>query len=184
MGFRFRRRTRLFPGVSLNWSKNGLSSISLGGPGATINVPVAREGGTRSTIGLPGTGLSYSHQESVQQRRQRQRQATHPPIPSTEIKLPTTEATIAEVMGVMVGPDHVGDALWNQGLLQKVLDYDDTPRNVREAAFLIRSPEAVELHLRRARGRAATITAAQQILRAAQTVLTYTEAQGWSQSVD
>ena len=91
MGFRFRRRTRLFPGVNLNWSKNGLSSISLGGPGASINVPVAREGSTRSTVGLPGTGLSYSHQESVGQRRQRQRQATQLPIPSTEVTLPSTE---------------------------------------------------------------------------------------------
>ena len=60
MGFRFRKRTRLFPGLYLNWSKNGLSSISLGGPGATVNIPVNREGGARGTVGLPGTGLSYT----------------------------------------------------------------------------------------------------------------------------
>ena len=60
MGWRFRKRTRLFPGLYLNWSKNGLSSISLGGPGATLNVPVNRNGGARGTVGLPGTGLSYS----------------------------------------------------------------------------------------------------------------------------
>ena len=74
MGFRFRKRTRLFPGVNINWSKNGLSSISLGGPGATVNIPVARSGGTRSTVGLPGTGLSYSSEakagRSTSQRRQ------------------------------------------------------------------------------------------------------------------
>ena len=32
-----------------------------------------------------------------------------------------------------------------------MLDHDDTPRNVREAALLVKSPEMGELHLRRAR---------------------------------
>ena len=41
MGFRFRKCTRLFPSVNLNWSKHRVSSISIGGPGASINVPIA-----------------------------------------------------------------------------------------------------------------------------------------------
>ena len=47
MSFRFRKRVRLFPGVALNFSKNGLSSLSLGPRGTTVNVPLARDGGTR-----------------------------------------------------------------------------------------------------------------------------------------
>ena len=59
MGFRFRRSARLGP-LRFNFGKSGLSSISLGGRGASFNIPVARSGGPRSTDGLPGTGLSWS----------------------------------------------------------------------------------------------------------------------------
>jgi hypothetical protein len=43
-----------------NFAKGGLSSISVGGQGASFNIPVARSGGARSTMGLPGTGPSWS----------------------------------------------------------------------------------------------------------------------------
>ena len=32
----------------------------MGGRGASFNIPVARSGGSRTTVGLPGTGLSWS----------------------------------------------------------------------------------------------------------------------------
>jgi len=57
MGFRFRRRVRLLPGVRLNISKSGLSSISAGVRGLTVNI--GRKG-TRTTVGLPGSGVSYT----------------------------------------------------------------------------------------------------------------------------
>jgi hypothetical protein len=59
MPFRFRRSARLGP-LRLNFGKSGLSSISLGGRGTSFNIPVARAGGPRTTVGLPGTGLSWS----------------------------------------------------------------------------------------------------------------------------
>ena len=55
MGFRFRRRLRIMPGIYVNLSKTG-GSLSIGGHGATLNVSRA---GTRTTVGLPGSGLSY-----------------------------------------------------------------------------------------------------------------------------
>jgi len=57
MGWRFRRSFRIIPGLRLNISKRGLSSLSIGGPGATLNVG---RRGVRQTIGIPGTGLSYT----------------------------------------------------------------------------------------------------------------------------
>ena len=175
MGFRFRKRLRLGP-FALNLSKQGLSSLSFGRPGATVNIPLARDGQTRTTVGLPGSGLSYSHEGSKQRSvRERQQQQRHAP------EIPSTEETIQEVMTTLCGPDCVGDALWRQGLLQMVIDYDDTPRNVREAAYLIRSADAVELHLRRARGAAATRAASMEIIRAVQTVLAWTQEMGWSE---
>lgn len=60
MGFRFRRSVKLMPGVRLNFSTRGIST-SLGGRGATVNIS---RRGARATVGMPGTGLSYSTQLS------------------------------------------------------------------------------------------------------------------------
>ncbi|RYZ79759.1 MAG: DUF4236 domain-containing protein [Moraxellaceae bacterium] len=57
MGFRFRKSLKIAPGIKLNIGKKGISSVSIGGRGATVNI---NRKGTRSTIGLPGTGLSHS----------------------------------------------------------------------------------------------------------------------------
>jgi hypothetical protein len=59
MGFRLRRSARLGP-LRFNFFSGGLSSISVGGRGASFNIPVNRSGGPRTTVGLPGTGLSWS----------------------------------------------------------------------------------------------------------------------------
>ncbi|MEI7951362.1 MAG: DUF4236 domain-containing protein [Synechococcaceae cyanobacterium ELA182] len=59
MAYRFRRSARLGP-LRVNFGKGSLSSISVGGRGASFNIPVARSGGPRTTVGLPGTGLSRS----------------------------------------------------------------------------------------------------------------------------
>ena len=179
MGFRFRKRLKLFPGVSLNFSKQGISSLSIGPRGATVNIPLGRSGGSRTTVGLPGTGLSRTEEESIP-RSILERQQAQQPLPT----LPSTEETIQEVLAFMVGPNRVGDALWRQGLVQRVLDYDDTPRSIREAAYLIRSPEAVELHMRRARTGAATRKASLEIIPAVQTVVVWTTEQGWSEQGD
>jgi Protein of unknown function (DUF4236) len=55
MGFRFRKRLRLFPGAWINLSKSG-ASLSVGGHGLTANIG---KGGVQETMGLPGSGLTY-----------------------------------------------------------------------------------------------------------------------------
>lgn len=57
MGFNFRKSLKIAPGVCLNITKKGVSSVSLGGKGARVNLG---KKGTRTTVGMPGTGLSYS----------------------------------------------------------------------------------------------------------------------------
>ncbi|MES1992425.1 MAG: DUF4236 domain-containing protein [Pseudomonadota bacterium] len=57
MGLRFQKRIRLAPGLFLNVSKRGVS-LSYGRPGATVNI--GGKGGPRATVGLPGTGVSYT----------------------------------------------------------------------------------------------------------------------------
>ena len=56
MGFRFYRRIRVAPGFRVNLSKSGLS-VSAGGRGHWLTFG---PGGNRATVGLPGTGLSYT----------------------------------------------------------------------------------------------------------------------------
>jgi hypothetical protein len=55
--FRFRRSIRLFPGVRINLGKRS-ASVSVGVRGA--HVTFGGPQGTRTTVGLPGTGLSYT----------------------------------------------------------------------------------------------------------------------------
>ncbi|MDO9551522.1 DUF4236 domain-containing protein [Rhodonellum sp.] len=50
---RFRRRVRLFPGVTLNFSKTGIST-TVGVPGASLNF---NKQGTFLNTGIPGTGI-------------------------------------------------------------------------------------------------------------------------------
>lgn len=59
MGFRFRKAIKV-GSAQLNLSKSGLSSVSLGKHGASLNIPIMRKGKPRITLGIPGTGLSYS----------------------------------------------------------------------------------------------------------------------------
>ncbi|ECO0584320.1 DUF4236 domain-containing protein [Salmonella enterica subsp. diarizonae] len=57
MGFRFRKRIKIAPGIHINIGKTGITSASIGKAGATLNVG---KKGVKTTVGIPGTGLSYT----------------------------------------------------------------------------------------------------------------------------
>lgn len=75
MGLRFRQRIKIFPGVHLNVSLGGMS-VSMGGPGATINI--GKNMRVRGTVGIPGTGLSY--QSTLDQGLGKKSNATRTPV--------------------------------------------------------------------------------------------------------
>ena len=54
--FRFSKRIKILPGVSINLSKSGVSA-SVGPRGAKVTIG---KRGVRASVGLPGTGMSYS----------------------------------------------------------------------------------------------------------------------------
>jgi hypothetical protein len=57
MGYlRFWRRIKIFPGVILNISKSGIS-LSFGTRGAKVTTGKGKD---RATVGIPGTGISYT----------------------------------------------------------------------------------------------------------------------------
>ncbi|MGA4853975.1 DUF4236 domain-containing protein [Acinetobacter haemolyticus] len=72
MGFNFRKSLKIAPGIRLNITKKGISSVSLGGKGARVNLG---KKGTRTTVGLPGTGLSYSSYSPKQVKKEPVRNA-------------------------------------------------------------------------------------------------------------
>lgn len=61
MSFRFYRRVKIAPGLTLNLSKRGVS-LSAGVPGAKMTFSSR---GIRQTVGIPGTGLFYTKQGTL-----------------------------------------------------------------------------------------------------------------------
>lgn len=57
MGLKFRKSVKIAPGVRLNVSKKS-ASVSVGGKG--FHKTFSTTGKTTTTVGIPGTGLSYS----------------------------------------------------------------------------------------------------------------------------
>jgi len=56
MGLRFQRRIKVLPGVRINLSKSGVG-VSVGGRGAHFGID--SRGRRYTSVGLPGTGLSW-----------------------------------------------------------------------------------------------------------------------------
>jgi hypothetical protein len=56
MGFRFHKSLSIIPGLRINLSKSG-PSLSVGEHGMTENLSSR---GAKTTVGLPGSGLSYT----------------------------------------------------------------------------------------------------------------------------
>ena len=82
MSFRFFRRIRVAPGISLNLSRSG-GSLSFGPRGSKYTVGPR---GTRSTVGLPGTGLHYTRTGS-RARRSPSPEGSSPEGPPVEGRL-------------------------------------------------------------------------------------------------
>ena len=66
MGFRFRKSFKIAPGVKVNFGKKGVGT-SLGGKG--FRVSINSSGRRTTTVGIPGTGISYSSSKGGKKRR-------------------------------------------------------------------------------------------------------------------
>jgi len=146
MPFRFRRSARLGP-LRFNFARSGLSSISVGGRGASFNIPVARPGRARTTVGLPGTGLSWSVQAPAgaatglpNSRRLRPGQ------------LEVFKGSVLEVLRQEVfGPGTPGQWVWEQGTVSRLLADRSLGGRVAGLLAVIETPEAMEAYITRAR---------------------------------
>jgi Protein of unknown function (DUF4236) len=112
--FRFRRRIKIAPGVYWNIGKKG-SALSFGGRGLTHTIGPK---GSRTTIGIPGTGVSYTH---VQPRSTPITPATASP-PNPPLAQPPYKTITSRVFYIF------GAILLVIWLLSKVFEQSAPPR--------------------------------------------------------
>lgn len=74
MGFRFRKSMKIAPGIRLNIS-NKSAGISFGGKG--LRHSVRSTGRQTTSVGVPGTGISYVHTHRVKQKTKSTSTPTH-----------------------------------------------------------------------------------------------------------
>jgi len=171
MGFRFRRSARLGP-LRFNFAKGGLSSISVGGRGASFNIPVSRSGGPRTTVGLPGTGLSWSLEHTPD------RSAAIPAGPAAGLpnsrrlrpgQLDALKQSLLEALRrELFAPDSTGEQLWDHGLVSRLLADGSLPARTSGLLALIETPEAMEAYVLRAQGQDDAKRRAQRCITAVQ----------------
>ena len=182
MGFRFRRSARLGP-LRFNFAKGGLSSISVGGRGASFNIPVARSGGARTTVGVPGTGLSWS----VEHTFDRPTGNTAGPaagLPNSRRlrpgQLDALKQQLLEVLRQeLFAPDSTGEQLWDHGLVSRLLADGSLAARTSGLLALIETPEAIEGYLLRAQGQDDAKRRSQRCITAVQEASRLATARGW-----
>jgi len=164
MGFRLRRSARLGP-LRFNFSSGGLSSISVGGRSASFNIPVNRRGGPRTTVGLPGTGLSWSVEHTPSQVLPNSRRLRPGQLDALKQEL------LAVLRQQLFAPGSAGALLWEHGSVSRLLaDGSPGPRTAGLLA-LIETPEAMEGYLLRAQSQDDAKRRAQRCIEAVQEAL-------------
>ena len=147
-------------GVSLwlrfNFAKGGLSSISVGGRGASFNIPVNRSGGPRSTVGLPGTGLSWS-MEHAPDRNAAIPVGSAVGLPNSRRlrpgQLDALKQSLLEVLlQELFAPGSTGEQLWALGLVSRLLADGSISGRLAGLLAVIETPEAMEEYVLRAQG--------------------------------
>lgn len=100
MAFRFQKRIKILPGVTINLSKSG-ASTSVGVPGARIT---KGHGTTRATMGLPGTGLSHTTIQSDARAVDAPESTPEPPPVQTPARRPSKRLSgAAFAIGRLIG---------------------------------------------------------------------------------
>ena len=116
MGFRMRKSFKVAPGLRVNVSKSG-ASLSAGVRGATANLSSR---GIRTTVGIPGTGLSYSATSPTKRERS-----------ASEISGPSFTADSWYL-------EYSAADLWNMCFASESFNWRDlTPAQVEELTLVI-----------------------------------------------
>jgi hypothetical protein len=189
--FRFRRSARLGP-LRFNFAQRGLSSISFGGRGASFNIPVARSGSPRTTVGLPGTGLSWSVEHS--QEADRTTPAILPAGPAEGLpnsrrfrpgQLDTfKQGCLGVLQEQLFAPGSQGRQLWELNLITRLLAEPSLGSRTQGLLATIETPEAMEGYLMRAQSQDDAKRRAHRCVEAAQEAARLVNARSWLKAAD
>ena len=191
MTFRFRRSARLGP-LRFNFGKSGLSSVSLGGRGASFNIPIARTGGARTTVGLPGTGLSWSVEHSPEANQLAPARLPAGPaegLPNSRRFRPGQfdsfkQGCLGVLLEKLFAPCSQGQLLWELNLITRLLADSSIASRTQGLLAVIETPEAMEGYLMRAQSQDDVKRRAHRCVEAAQEAARLVNARGWLKAAD
>jgi len=161
MGFRFRRSAHLGP-LRFNFAKGGLSSISVGGRGASFNIPVSRSGGARTTVGLPGTGLSWSMEHTASEGLPNSRRLRPGQLDAFK------QSLLNVLRQELFAAGSVSALLWEHGSISRLLADGSLSARAAGLLALIETPEAMGAYLLRAQSQDDAKRRAQRCIEAVQ----------------
>ena len=172
MGFRFRRSARLGP-LRFNFGKSGLRSISLGGGGASFNIPMSRSGAPRTTVGLPGTGLSGSVEHSPAEGLPNSRRSRPGQLDAFK------QGCLGLLQEQLFETGSHGRQLWDLNLITRLLADPSIGSRTQGLLAVIETPEAMEGYLLRAQSQDDAKRQAHRCVEAAQEAARLVNARGW-----
>jgi hypothetical protein len=155
MPFRYRRSARLGP-LRFNFGKSGLSSISLGGRGASFNIPVARSGAPRTTVGLPNS------------RRLRPGQLDA-----------FKQGCLGVLQEQLIAPRSEAQWLWELNLITRLLADPSIGSRTQGLLAVIETPEAMEAYVMRAQSQDDVKRRAHRCVEAVQEAARLANVRGW-----
>ena len=142
-----------------------------------------RSGGPRSTVGLPGTGLSWSVEHAPD------RPAVIPAgraagLPNSRRlrpgQLDALKQQLFEVLRQeLFAPGSTGEQLWDHGLVSRLLADGSVSARTAGLLALIETPEAMEGYVLRAQGQDDAKRRAQRCIEAVQEASRLATARGW-----
>ena len=139
--------------MGFNLSRGGLRSMSVGRRGASFNIPVARSGGARTTVGVPGAGLSWSMEHAAAYSRggssRSPGKVVQPPPQGRAMRcLQAVAARGAQLE--LLASGSAGALLWEYGNVIRLLADGSLGPGTAGLLGLIEMPEAMEGCLLRA----------------------------------
>lgn len=144
---------------------------------------MSRSGGARTTVGLPGTGLSWSVEHTPD------RPAAPPAGPAEGLpnsrrlrpgQLDALKQSLLEVLHrELFAPRSTGEQLWQHALVSRLLADGSLSARTAGLLTLVETPEAMEAYLLRAQGQDDAKRRAQRCIEAVQQASSLAAGRGW-----
>ena len=144
---------------------------------------MSRSGGARTTVGLPGTGLSWSVEHTPD------RAAAPPAGPAEGLpnsrrlrpgQLDALKQSLLEVLHrELFAPRSTGEQLWQHALVSRLLADGSLSARTAGLLTLVETPEAMEAYLLRAQGQDDAKRRAQRCIEAVQQASSLAAGRGW-----